>query len=254
MLNPDNALDHALQLAEFGTTVFPCLDNKAPACERGFLAATTDIKILKRLWNNSAVLVGVPTFFMGVLDIDPRHGGDKWLAANTHRLPRTRIHQTRSGGQHIFFNRHKGLRNSAGKIAPGVDVRAEGGYIIWWPAAGFPVLSDAPLADWPEWLLELAMPKPAEIKRADFTPHVTGSGYAHAALKDAVKKVATAPEGQRNDTLNRETWSLLRFVSNGNLCVQDIANTLAAAGLAAGLTRPEIMATLVSALRSRGIA
>jgi hypothetical protein len=25
------------------------------------------------------------------------------------------------------------LRCSRGRIAPGVDVRADGGYVIWWP-------------------------------------------------------------------------------------------------------------------------
>jgi hypothetical protein len=57
------------------------------------------------------------------LDIDPRHGGDVWYAANLSRLPRTRTHQTRSGGLHILFDHADGVRSSAGKIAPGIDVR-----------------------------------------------------------------------------------------------------------------------------------
>jgi hypothetical protein len=52
------------------------------------------------------------------------------------------------------------MRGTAGKIALGVDTRGNGGYLVWWPAAGFPVLSDAPLAPWPDWLLADFRPKP----------------------------------------------------------------------------------------------
>ena len=62
----------------------------------------------------------------------------------------TRPHRTRSGGLHLIFGHYDGLKCSAGKIARGVDVRADGGYILWWPAAGLPMLSDAPIAPWPD--------------------------------------------------------------------------------------------------------
>jgi hypothetical protein len=38
---------------------------------------------------------------------------------------------------------------------PGIDVRADGGYAIWWPREGLPI-EDWPMCEWPEWLLELA--------------------------------------------------------------------------------------------------
>lgn len=218
--------------------------------------ATTDATLLKAQWGNNGALVGVPTGVISgfeVLDIDPRHGGDTWLEAKRHLLPVTRVHQTRSGGQHFFFRHHAGMRNSAGKIAPGVDVRAAGGYILWWPASGLPVLNEAPLAAWPEWLMKLAMPP-----QRSFTPPSVSTecndAYIKAALHKASEAVACAPEGSRNTVLNRECWSLLRFVSDGKISPQDIANTLAAAALVAGLSRSEIFATLSSALRARGIA
>lgn len=260
----NSALHHALLLGGAGIPSFPCLANKAPACPGGFRAATSDPDSLQNLWDRyPGGLIGTPTGSISgydVLDIDPGNGGDDWLSAHQAKLPITRTHRTRSGGWHMFFKHHDGMRNSAGKIAPGVDVRADGGYVIWWPAAGFPVLADTPPAAWPEWLLGLAMPQPAR-RRVALGYHVaprtgsgSGSGYAHAALKDAARKLVTAPEGTRNATLNREMWLLLRFADDGSLRVQDIANTLAAAALTAGLTRPEIVATLISALRARGIA
>lgn len=234
--------------------VFPCLADKRPACPHGFKDATSDplaADVLFRQYGGR--LIGVPTGAdagFDVLDIDL--AGLEWLQDTQHLLPPTRIHHTRSGGRHILFRHHEGLRNSASKIARGVDVRSSGGYIIWWAAEGLAVENGDLLADWPAWLLELAMPHTRPLERVDFTPAVVGEGYAYAALKDAAKKVATAPEGQRNDTLNREAWSLLRFVNDGRLRVQDVINTLAAAGLSSGLARPEIMATLLSALSARG--
>ena len=54
-----------------------------------------------------------------------------------------------------------GLRSSTGRIALGVDVKADGGYAIYWPAAGMPVLCDASSAPWPAWLLDALRPKPS---------------------------------------------------------------------------------------------
>ena len=251
------ALEVAIKLAEGGTPVFPCKENKAPACDGGFNAATTDVVALKSLWNISAVLVGVPTGEVSgfdVLDIDPRHGGDAWLNSSVSRLPLTRMHQTRSGGQHLLFKHRVGLRNSAGKIAGGVDTRAEGGYIIWWPAAGLPVLCEAQPIDWPAWLLEaIKSAYAAPTSHPPMVPSLIGESYARAALRRAAEAVASAPEGSRNDTLNREAWSLLRFVATQGLCVRDVVCNLTNAALTAGLSKQEVVATLASALRSRGV-
>jgi hypothetical protein len=47
-------------------------------------------------------------------------------------LPETRMAHSPSGSVHYFFTHpHKGLvRNSASTLAPGVDVRGEGGMVI----------------------------------------------------------------------------------------------------------------------------
>ena len=47
-----------------------------------------------------------------------------------------------------------GMRNSADKIAPGVDVRGTGGYVIRWDVCGFGVLDETEPAEWPTWLIE----------------------------------------------------------------------------------------------------
>ncbi len=157
----------ALDLAARGIPVFPCLATKAPACAGGFKAASTDPDTVRSLFAGGAPLIGIPTGAasgLDVLDLDPRHGSEAWWAANHHRIPATLIHETRSGGKHLVFRHRAGLRSSVGAVAPGVDVRADGGYVIYWPAAGCPVwLQDEPQL-WPEWLLSgLSMAsRPAE--------------------------------------------------------------------------------------------
>jgi len=82
--------------------------------------------------------MGVPTGAVSGLDVlDVDAAGLVWLDQNYSRLPATRAHETRSGGRHLLFNHAQGLRCSAGRVATGVDVRADGGYVIWWPREGF---------------------------------------------------------------------------------------------------------------------
>jgi hypothetical protein len=248
----------ALEIAEKGLPCFPCLENKAPACAGGFKSATADAIALQHLWSqNSCALIGVPTGEISgfdVLDIDPRNGGKVWLDNNFDKLPITKLHNTRSGGWHFLFKHKQGLRSSANKIASGVDIRADGGYIIWWPATGLSVENhDVELAEWPEWLLEKL--KPATQARGNFQPQsYHGSKYAISALSRATQSVASAAEGSRNYTLNKELWSILRFVKSGELDVQDVANGFVGAAMAAGLGNLEITKTFTSALTARGLS
>src|ERR1051326_7103409 len=126
--------------------IFPCYANKRPACEHGFHDATTEPHRIAELWNGrTGVLIGVPTgeaSGISVIDVDRHWPGES-------ELPPTRVHETKSGGRHYIFRHRPGLRCSQGLIASGVDVRASGGYVIWWPAAGFGI-EDKPIADWPK--------------------------------------------------------------------------------------------------------
>ena len=140
----------AVRLAARGIPSFPVLENKAPACPLGFKAATCGVDGMKALGGRwPGPLVGVVTRAASgfdVLDIDPRHGGNAWLSAHLDRLPTTRLHITRSGGQHLLFRHADGVRNTASRIAPGVDTRGDGGFIVYWPAEGLPVTVREPLA------------------------------------------------------------------------------------------------------------
>jgi hypothetical protein len=114
------------------------------------------------------------------LDVDP--AGMEWLGRQA--LPVTRTHHTRRGGRHLIFRHAEGLRCSASRVAPGVDVKADGGYCIDWSREGFAVENGEALADWPDWLLAAALVIPSKKDH----PHSLPMWVA----KGAVAKVADA--------------------------------------------------------------
>jgi putative DNA primase/helicase len=137
-----------------------------------------------------------------VLDIDVKSDGEASLTAleaEYGRLPVTVTVRTGGGGRHFFFA-HPGeeLRNSAGKLGPGLDIRGDGGYVVAPPsrhASGRCYAWDndtAPgeivPAELPEWLLSL-LRVPARPQRA------------RAAMTQVVEPGESIKEGQRNAML-----------------------------------------------------
>jgi hypothetical protein len=130
--------------------IFPCNLAKEPLTAHGFKDARRGANT--RGWP----LVGFATGAVSgidVLDLDPT--GNDWYGQKLWALPQTRAHQTQRG-LHLLFRHAPGLRCSTSRIAPGVDVKADGGYAIFWPRQGLAV-KDLPLAEWPGWLLQLAL-------------------------------------------------------------------------------------------------
>lgn len=84
----------------------------------------------------------------------------------------------------------------------------------------------------------------------------TGPGpspYGQAALERECAAVAGAPQGTRNDTLNRATFNLSQLIASGHLDPQAVESRLTAAAAQAGLAPAEIRATLASGHRA-GVA
>jgi hypothetical protein len=128
-------LDAALTLGANGCCCFPCSADKRPATPHGFKEASRDRGVLGELWRRyPGPLVGVATGAasgIDVLDLDRKHPEARvWWTENRSRLPQTRCHRTRSGGLHLVLEHAEGLRSTAGKIAPGVDTRGDGGYVV----------------------------------------------------------------------------------------------------------------------------
>jgi hypothetical protein len=245
------ALGGALALARDGLPSFPCRADKRPATPRGFQDAVSDPDELRQLWRrHPGLLIGVPTgeaSGAAVLDLDiPRHPeAGEWWTLNRHRLPQTRTHRTRSGGLHLLYRHRPGLRCWAGRPVPGIDGRADGGYIIWWPAAEVPVLCDVPSAPWPAWLLVDLQSSTSPVR-----PNVRVTVPDEYALANLVRLVAGAPPGQRN---NLAYWAACRageMVASGLIGAETAAAVIARAAMRAGLSQPEAERTAWSGLRT----
>ena len=231
-----NIISAALALAERGRPVFPCGVDKRPVTRHGFHDATTDPQVIRAMFTiPGAELIGVPTgeaSGLDVLDIDPRHGGMAWLAENRRRLRRTRTHRTRSGGLHLIYRHADGVRNSASRIAPGVDVRGSGGYFISIPSPGYLAVDDAPIAPWPEWLLApgLALPPPVPerpIGSASIEP--IADKRVAADIDALLYRLSRAPDGAKRATLIRMGRALGGIIDSADMTEAAAVERLVAA-------------------------
>lgn len=105
-------------------------------------SATTDRDAITQWWSQHPnANIGIPTGKASgwlALDSDPRHGGDKSLVALEKKhgsLSATVTAHTGSGGQHYLFQMPEGvlIPNRTGFV-PGLDIRADGGYIVATPS------------------------------------------------------------------------------------------------------------------------
>src|SRR5258705_1418585 len=156
----------ALKLARKGILVFPCDNDKRPLTLHGFKDASADGNLVHDWWTQwPDALVGVPTGVkFCVLDLDLQHvEAQAWYDQHRNELPLTRAHATRSGGQHLLFQASSQFGCSARKLAPHVDTRGLGGYVIWWPAHGHEVLHAQSLQPIPAWIIEALHAEPKVV-------------------------------------------------------------------------------------------
>lgn len=122
--------DAASYYAELGYQVFPCLPGqKRPATQHGFKDASTDPAQIDKWWSeNHDYNVAIATGGYLVLDVDGLNNhwpndGDKAIS-----LCGCPLATTPRGGSHRWF-RGGGFASKVG-IAPAVDIRADGGYVV----------------------------------------------------------------------------------------------------------------------------
>lgn len=144
-----------------------------------------------------------------VIDVDVRHGGAaalEQLEREHGPVPATVECRTGGGGRHLYFGHPGGiLRNKVG-LAPGIDIRGDGGYVVappslhasgvrytWVEGRDPGSMAIAPL---PGWLVPLTAEEP--VRRG----HPVA--YWRRLVSDGV------PAGQRNNTIASLTGHLLR--------------------------------------------
>lgn len=188
---------------------------KHPRTRHGLTDATTDEKAIYEYWAkwpdaNVLIRTGkVGDRYLAVLDVDPRHNGDESLARliiEHGELPDTPRAITGGGGYHIFMWSRLPVKSSANQIAPGIDVRGVGGYVIaapsrhesgreyTWDVGAHP--ADLPIAEAPGWFVAVA-------------------GLAGERVKIRPEDVQGAEiseifEGGRNDALTRIAGAMRR--------------------------------------------
>lgn len=203
----------ALAYAARGFAVFPCAPRgKVPATQHGCRDATKDIGRIAGWWRenpnyNIAVVTGLASKVF-VLDVD---GLDAEAALRALEqlhgpLPAT-VESITARGRHLFFKcQHGAVRNSAGTIAPGLDVRGDGGYVVLPPSihpSGRPYVWSVDSADHfaeaPAWLGNPLTGKPnGHCQRQAKSPE-----HWHSVIANTIRN------GERNSTLTSICGKLL---------------------------------------------
>ena len=197
-----------------------------------------------------------------VIDADLQKGAD----ISALGLPGTVTSYTGGGGMHLFYICSRPLGNSAGKLGAHIDVRADGGQAVFpgsiHPETGEPYTWAEGFEPWTVEVAELPdriydlLTAPTDPKPSDPTgrqpPRKSTrlSRYAQTSLQLEAHSVATAPEGTRNDALNKASFSLGTLVGAGLLDRSAVEIELTAAARNAGLDEREIAATIRSGMES----
>lgn len=248
----------AMRYVERGWPVFPLsARKKTPATSNGFKDATRDPVSVKswaeRLPSaNIGIPTGAETF--DVLDVDGPEG-EATLARILERygpLPDTT--ETRTGRGRQFWFAPSGLTCTASRIGKGLDTRGAGGYVVAPPSvhpngAVYTFTREGVFAPAPTWLLE-AIGKANESTPATASrdSHGSSTPYGRAALGGLFRDVAGAPEGTRNDALNRAAHRAGRLVGGGQIAEGDALEVLTEGARRAGLVESEARKTLASGL------
>ena len=201
-----------------------------------------------------------------VLDIDRKQGVDGFetlavLEGRLGALPRTVTVETGGGGSHFYFRKplQTTIKNSAGNLGPGIDVRGEGGYVVGVPSLhpngrrydwrSDCALDQIPIAPLPDrWLQALIRPKQGATVLARTTSATTTTHYGSAALSREADRVARAKEGTRNATLFEASAALGSLCAGGEITESDFFAALTWAGERCGLPAEEAARTIRNGL------
>jgi hypothetical protein len=222
-----------------GWPVFPLLEkSKAPAIAGSFRAATTDLHQVSR-WQaeigrpNWAVATGKKSAL--VLDSDGEIGKASIAELARNGWPETFTVKTRTGiGRHYYFQPPTDFEVpcSVSALAPGIDIRGEGGYVVIppsyvpkdhkGPGGTYEIQLNAPVATLPTWLESklrtLYQPKPkTTLPTIQSTSPATPRRVA--LLCEQLRFISADCDYEQ---YRRVIWAIL---NSGWSCAEDIARS-----------------------------
>jgi putative DNA primase/helicase len=220
MVEPPDAIgDVAARYAAAGLAIFPAFTIDGGRCScgdarcaspgkhpipslvpHGVLDALADEGAVAQWWAvyadaNIGIATGDASGIV-VVDVDPPGLATFGNLERLHgEVPPTWAAETGSGGLHLYYRMPPlDVRNSAGAVGPGIDVRGNGGYVIAppsrhltgrryrWQDAWHP--RRLPLAAVPDWLLKKMLP-PGAARQAPPLPAVLREGTRNSWLASA---------------------------------------------------------------------
>lgn len=222
----------AIRYAQAGLPIFPCWtvlqvdDGFVCACgkgdcsskgkhplgsivHRGLSDATADVEQVKHWWMlKPDANIGLALDGFIVIDVDPRHGGDRSLVGLENQygsLPKTRRARSGGGGEHIFFRSPAGVtvkNDNKGGLAPGLDIKTKGGYVMAAPSLHesgnrYKWIDNIPAVEPPAWLTE-------KLQQESAAKAATSPETWRQLVGDGVD------DGQRDVTVTKLTGHLLR--------------------------------------------
>lgn len=152
--------------------MFPLLeDSKVPPKNMHWRKQSTrKTEVIKRRWKDTSNRpsqrnIGIDTgkSRLLVVDIDTKEGKEGLNSFNElneeYGFPETLTARTPSGGLHLYYRAYDDYRNTTEKVAPGIDTRAVGGYVVA-PGSDIDDVfyewdNEEPIADAPEWLTDM---------------------------------------------------------------------------------------------------
>jgi len=190
----------APDLVKAGYPVFPISpETKAPSVEGGFYAATTDVSQLAewieagRADHDVAFPTGLITLTV-VIDADTTEAHE-WMLAH-YGEPHVK---TRRGG-HWYFRHPQDGKVASRKFSPGLDCKADGGYVLVPPSRN---------RAWTEGIPDLAaLPRLPEALKRRLREERAGGSEERCENTGPVGDVI--PDGDRNDTLTSLAGTMRR--------------------------------------------
>jgi hypothetical protein len=200
-----------------------------------------------------------------VIDIDPGHGG----RLNPALMPVTLAVETGNHGWHLYY-RHPGGAVLSRPLpgAVGVDVKADGGYVVLPPSVHpttrrpYRWANQRAVGEMPPRLAENVLAAAAAslptLASAACVAAGSGAGGGRIRFPDrlvdaCLARVRSAPEGRRRVTLYGAARGVARVILTGHLACDTAVARLTAAGRDAGQSDRDIHAAITGGFAAEGL-